>query len=96
MKTIDIKVLLVERFAPAKVWRLEIPAMPAMDAANLVFELSNAPENFLTDQQREILEKFPRKRLRSVSVGDVLIIPDPDRPDFRHICTVEGAGFKFH
>lgn len=96
MKTIAITVLIVDRFHAPKEWRLEVPAMTPTDAANLVFELSNAPPELLSETSREILAKFPRTKLRSVSVGDVLIIPDTDRPDFRHICTVESCGFKFH
>ncbi len=99
MKNIDIKVLLVERFEPAKEWRLQIPAEPSCNhsrIAECVFETSNAPPENLTEFQREILAKFPRTGLRSVSVGDVIIISDPDRPDFRHVVTVERCGLKFH
>jgi hypothetical protein len=96
MKTIAIKVLIVDRFHAPKEWRLEIPAMSPTEAANFVFELSNAPPELLSETKREILAKFPRTKLRSVSVGDVLIIHDEHRPDFRHICTVASCGFKFH
>lgn len=94
--TITIIVLLVERFEPPKIWKLEIPAEMSPEAsADYVFELSNAPPQFLTETQREVLEKFPRTNLRSVSVGDVIIIEKPDS-DFRHIATVERMGFNFH
>lgn len=96
MKTITITVLLVERFEPPKEWRLELPSMPPTKAADLVFELANSPPNFLSESSREILKKFPRTGLRSVSVGDILIIPDETRTDFRHIATVQRMGFNFH
>jgi hypothetical protein len=96
MNTIDIKVLLVDRFEVPKEWRLEIPAMAPTDAGDFIYEISNAPPQFLSEEKREVLAKFPRTGLRSVSKGDVLIIQDHTRRDFRHIATVEGNGFKFH
>lgn len=94
--TITIIVLLVERFEPPKIWKLEIPGeMSRGEAADYVFLLSNRPPEFLTETQREVLEKFPRTGLRSVSVGDVIIIEDPES-DTRHIATVERMGFTFH
>lgn len=96
MKTIAVKVLLLERFEKAKEWLLEIPAMPPMDAAEFVSTISNAPPHVLSEAQREVLEKFPRTKLRSYSTGDIMIIADAERPDMRHFVTAEPFGFKFH
>lgn len=94
---IEIKVLLVDRFEHPKEWKLEIPSQTsAHAAAEFVFEISNAPPQFLCPAKLDVLEKFPRTGLRSVSVGDVLIISDPERPGFRHVATVERNGFRFH
>lgn len=94
--TLTVTVLLLERFNPPAKWTLEIPREMSPEAsADFVFELSNAPPEFLSETQREILERFPRTGLRSVSVGDVIIIEKPDT-DFRHIATVERMGFNFH
>jgi hypothetical protein len=94
--TIAIKVLLTERFEPPKEWLLEVPAMPPIDAADLAFRLSNCPPHMLTEDEREILRKHPRTGLRSVSVGDTLIIEAHDQEKHRHILTVAGMGLKFH
>lgn len=94
MKTITVKVLLVHRFEKPAEWRLEIPAMSREEAADLVMLLSNCPSH--SDEEWEILRKFPRTGLRSVSVGDVLIIQDETRPEIAHTCHVEPVGFKFH
>jgi hypothetical protein len=96
MKTITVTVLLTDRFESPKKWIVEIPAMPPGKAAAYLYELSNMPTDILGDDQLETLARHPRTGLRSVSVGDVLIIPDTDRPDMRHIATVERMGFKFH
>ena len=76
MKNIAILVFLVGRFEPPQIWRLEVPAMPPADAAELAFKLSNAPPEFLAADEAEIMRKFPRTRLRSISVGDILIHVD--------------------
>jgi len=96
MKNIAILVFLVGRFEPPQIWRLEVPAMPPADAAELAFKLSNAPPEFLAADEAEIMRKFPRTRLRSISVGDILIIQDADKPEVHHYATVEGCGHKFH
>lgn len=97
MKTIRITVLLVERFEKPKEWKLEMPrGMIPKHAAETVYRISNLPPQFLSETEREILEKFPRTGLRSVSVGDMLIIEDEKGLSFRHFATVEGNGFKFH
>ena len=98
MKTpvIKIKVLIADRFHAAQEWLLELPAMGRGEAAEAVFEISNAPPEFLSEEYREILAKFPRDQVRSVSVGDILLIEDDENPDRMHVCTVEGVGFKFH
>ena len=93
---IAILVFLVGRFEAPQIWRLEVPAMPPADAAELAFKLSNAPEEFLTAGEAAILAKFPRTRLRSISVGDILVIQDADKPEVLHHATVEGCGHKFH
>lgn len=98
--TLKITVLLVERFEKAKEWKLEIPADPQSpnEIADTVFELSNKPSEWHTAEETEILRRFPRTGLRSVSIGDVLLIEDPEStdPGKFHVCTVESAGFRFH
>ena len=75
---IAILVFLPGRFESPQVWRLEVPAMPPVDA-----ELA-------------ILEKFPREGIRSISVGDILVIQDDEKPEVSHYATVEGCCHKFH
>ncbi len=94
--TIEIKVFLVERFGRPQIWRLEIPACDPVDAARLAFHISNAPPDCLTEIEAAILSRFPRTRLRSVSVGDILLIQDAQIPGLRHIATVDSVGFTFH
>jgi hypothetical protein len=96
MNHIRVTVLLVERFEKPKEWKLELPPMPPEEAADLVFEISNAPPEFLTQEKRALLSIFPRTGMRSVSKGDMLIIQDHENPDHRHFLTVEGTGFKYH
>ena len=93
---IAILVFLPGRFESPQVWRLEVPAMPPVDAAEQAFKLSNAPEEFLNDAELAILEKFPREGIRSISVGDILVIQDDGKPEVSHYATVEGCGHKFH
>jgi hypothetical protein len=94
--TITVKVLLTERFESPKEWVLEVPReMRPEHIADLVFELSNCPPDFLSESKREILAKYPRTGLRSVSVGDIIIIGETEMPH-RHIATVESMGFNFH
>lgn len=94
--TIAILVFLAGRFESPQVWRLEVPAMPPADAAELAFKLSNAPPEFPSDAEAEIMRKCPRTRIRSISVGDILVIQDADKPEVHHYATVEGCGHKFH
>lgn len=96
MKTIAAKVLLVDRFENPKEWSLRIPTMPREKAADLIFHISNAPDNWQTESDKKILAEFPRTGLRSVSVGDVILIQDETRPEICHTCHVVGVGFKFH
>jgi hypothetical protein len=96
MPTISILVFLAGRFESPQVWRLEVPAMPPGDAAELAFKISNAPEEFLSDAEAAILRAFPRTGIRSISVGDILIIQDDLKREVRHYATVEGCGHKFH
>ena len=93
---IAILVFLPGRFESPQVWRLEVPAVPPVDAAEQAFKLSNAPEEFLNDAELAILEKFPREGIRSISVGDILVIQDDGKPEVSHYATVEGCGHKFH
>jgi len=93
---IAILVFLVGRFESPKIWRLEVPAMPPADAAEVAFKISNAPEEFLSDAEAAILKKFPRTGIRSISVGDILVIQDAENPEVHHYATVEGCGHKFH
>jgi hypothetical protein len=96
--TLTVIVLLVERFEPPQKWTLEIPSeiTSREEAADYVFGISNAPAEFLSETQREIRANYPRSGLRSVSVGDVIIIEDAEIKDVRHIATVERMGFNFH
>ena len=90
-----VTVVLPGRFESPQVWNLEVSPKPKEEVAEEVFELSNAPEEFLTEEGRALLEKFPRTNIRSVSVGDMIIIEDEHNPIIRHIAIVEGMGFKF-
>ena len=94
--TISILVFLAGRFEKPQVWRLKVPAMPPADAAEVAFKISNAPEECLSAAEAAILKQFPRTGIRSISVGDILIIQDTDKPDLCHYATVEGCGHKFH
>ncbi len=94
MKNIAIVVLLTGRFETPQKWSLEIPAMLPEQAAELVFHLSNCPSH--SPSELEILKAHPRHGLRSVSVGDVIIIQDHEKPEHRHILTVAPMGFASH
>lgn len=96
MKTFTVTALLVASFQSPKVWTVEVPVSSREDAADCVFHLSNCPPHILSDKYKEILAEFPRTGLRSISVGDVLIIQDPDDCAARHIATVDAVGFTFH
>lgn len=91
-----ITVILPRSFDTAQIWNLEVPAMPPEAAAELAFHLSNAPPRMLSESQWEILRRFPRTGIRSVSVGDMLIIQDPEKPEARHFLTVDPCGFTAH
>lgn len=94
--SIQVKVLLVDRFEKPKEWELEIPTMPPAEAADLVYGLSNMPGHALASWQQSILDEYPRTGLRSVSVGDMIIVQDAGNPLHAHLFTVEGIGFKLH
>lgn len=103
MKThIKITVLLPDSFREPQEWIIKIPletSIAVMDRESLaetIFKISNAPEEFLSLQELEILKANPRTGIRSVSVGDIIIIDMADDENSRHICTVRGCGFKFH
>jgi hypothetical protein len=69
-------VILNDRFFEPKIWKLTLPLMNHDAAADLIFHLSNCPEEGLSESQKEILEDYPRTGMRSVSVGDVIVIED--------------------
>lgn len=69
-------VILNDRFFEPKIWKLTLPTMNHEAAADLIFHLSNCPEESLSESQKEILEYYPRTGMRSVSVGDIIIIED--------------------
>ena len=96
MKTIRIKVLLIEAWSSPKEWLLEIPAMPREEAADTIFGISNMPDHIMPEWMQAILTKFPRTGLRSVSVGDALLIQDATHPEITHFAYVAEVGFKFH
>ncbi len=97
MKNLAVTVLLVQSFTPPQVWNLELPAASRLlEVADHAFRISNCPTHLLDETDREILAKFPRSGLRSISVGDVLIIQDPENPDSRHILSLDYSGFIDH
>lgn len=90
----QVTVLLPHPFSTPKRWTLEVPARDAADAADRVFHLSNCPEAAMSGEDRDIVERFPRTGLRSVSVGDILVIRQAGVPGETHILTVDPVGFS--
>jgi hypothetical protein len=96
--TFTVTVLLLERFEKAKEWKLEIPRsldMIPQETSEFVYRISNSPPEFLNALEKGILAKHPRTGLRSVSVGDIIIIEEPES-EKRHIASVLSCGFAFH
>jgi hypothetical protein len=103
MKThIIVTVLLPDSFREPQEWTIKIPletsiaVMNREEIAETIFKISNAPPEFLSLQELELLKANPRTGIRSVSVGDVIIIDMASEENSRQVCTVRGCGFKFY
>jgi hypothetical protein len=100
MKThLNILVLLHCQFSTPQEWLIKLDPelkLTVMEILDLVFHISNAPPSTLSPAEKDILLKNPRAGLRSISVGDTILVDADLDSNHRHIATVLPSGFKLH